>query len=76
MNRESAVLGMPTYTVFAGELAAVDGEAAAAGRLHDLRGPGTVPRFEKRPATEAPLPPEHADEILRVISSTVADVAA
>jgi predicted glycosyltransferase len=76
MTRESAVLGMPTYTVFAGRLAAVDGELLRLGRLQDLRAPGTTPRFEKRPATAAPLPPEHADEILRVISSTVADVAA
>ncbi len=75
MARESAILGMPTYTVFAGRLAAVDGELLRLGRLQDLRAPGTMPRLERRPATAAPFPPEHADEILRVISSTVADVA-
>jgi predicted glycosyltransferase len=48
MNRESAVLGTPTYTVFAGRLAAVDAELIRLGRLHDLRIPGAEPRFEKR----------------------------
>ena len=48
MNRESAVLGTPTYTVFAGRLAAVDAELVRLGRLHDLRAPGTQPRFEKK----------------------------
>ena len=37
MNRESALLGTPTYTVFAGELAAVDAELIRLGRLRDLR---------------------------------------
>lgn len=51
MNRESAVLGTPTYTVFAGRLAAVDAELMRIGRLHDLRAPGTRPAFEKRGST-------------------------
>jgi uncharacterized protein len=51
MNRESAILGTPTYTVFAGELAAVDAELIRQGRLHDLRRAGTVP-FEKKPAEQ------------------------
>ena len=50
MNRESAVLGTPTYTVFAGDLAAVDAELIRLGRMRDLRDPGVVPRFEKKPA--------------------------
>jgi predicted glycosyltransferase len=37
MNRESALLGTPTYTVFAGTLAAVDVELIRRGRLGDLR---------------------------------------
>jgi uncharacterized protein len=48
MNRESAVLGTPTYTVFAGKLAAVDAELMRLGRLHDLRDPGSHPRFVKK----------------------------
>jgi hypothetical protein len=53
MNRESAVLGTPTYSVFAGRLAAVDAELMRQGRLHDLRLPGTRPRFERKAAGAA-----------------------
>lgn len=49
MTRESAVLGTPTYTVFAGRLAAVDVELIRIGRLVDVRSPGTRVRFEKMP---------------------------
>ena len=37
MTRESALLGTPTYTVFAGKLASVDAKLIHDGRLHDLR---------------------------------------
>lgn len=47
MNREAPVLGRPTYTVFAGRLAAVDAELIRLGRMHDLRDPELLPRFEK-----------------------------
>jgi predicted glycosyltransferase len=49
MNRESALLATPTYTVFAGRLAAVDGELIRRGLLHDLRGDPVPPVFEKKP---------------------------
>lgn len=45
MNRESAILGTPTYTVFDGRLAAVDGELMRLGRLRDLRAPGATVAF-------------------------------
>jgi uncharacterized protein len=47
MTRESALLGTPTYTVFAGRLAAVDAELIRSGRLIDLRAPTSGVRFEK-----------------------------
>jgi uncharacterized protein len=56
MNRESALLGTPTYTVFGGRMGAVDAALMRVGRLRDLR--SGVPRFEKKrmngtgPATE------------------------
>jgi len=53
MNRESALLGRPTYTVFAGKLAAVDAALIEAGLLHDLREPGSTPGFEKMAPTPA-----------------------
>ena len=75
MTRESALLGVPTYTVFAGALAAVDAELVRRGCLHDLRTPGSEPRFEKRTPADTPVPVERAEEILRIVSATVADVA-
>jgi uncharacterized protein len=47
MTRESAILGTPTYTVFAGRLAAVDAELIRSGRLVDLRAPTSRVRFDK-----------------------------
>ena len=76
MTRESALLGTPTYTVFAGEFAAVDAELVRVGRLHDLRTPGTEPRFEKRRHPRTPVPVERAEAILGIVCRTVADVAA
>jgi predicted glycosyltransferase len=51
MNRESALLGTPTYTVFAGELAAVDTELIRRGLLYDLRNENAEPEFRKREAS-------------------------
>ena len=52
MNRESALLGTPTYSVFAGRLAAVDAALMREGRLRDAR-TGGLPPFEKKPAATA-----------------------
>ena len=76
MTRESALLGTPTYTVFAGAFAAVDAELVRLGRLHDLRAPGSEPRFEKRMPAATPVPLERAKETLGIVSAAVADVAA
>ena len=46
MTRESALLGTPTYTVFLGELAAVDAELIRLGKLVDLRA-GGLPELRK-----------------------------
>jgi uncharacterized protein len=73
MTRESAVLGTPTYTVFAGQLAAVDAELIRRGRLVDLRAPASRVRFEKMPAareTDA-----NAKPILDAIESALESVA-
>jgi predicted glycosyltransferase len=55
MNRESAILGTPTYTVFGGRLAAVDVELIRSGRLIDLRAPGREPRFERKASGREPI---------------------
>lgn len=55
MTRVSALLGTPTYTVFAGRLAAVDAALIREGRLIDARWPGVELRFEKRLAL-SPMP--------------------
>jgi uncharacterized protein len=67
MNRESALLGTPTYTVFAGPLAAVDRELIHTGRLRDLRDPGSEPVFEKKGEATAP-PQDLGDGLLRAVT--------
>jgi len=52
MTREAALLGTPTYTMFAGRLAAVDAELIRIGMLHDLRADGPDPEFVKKPARD------------------------
>lgn len=50
MNREGAVLGTPTFTMFAGELAAVDRELIRQGRMVDLRLVRDPPVWRKKEA--------------------------
>ncbi len=75
MNRESALLGTPTYTVFSGRLAAVDAELIRRGLLHDLRQPGVAPAFEKKRDGSRDVPVERREPILDAIASALADVA-
>ena len=42
MNRESALLGVPTYSIFTGRRAAIDEELARQGRLTFLESPDDV----------------------------------
>jgi hypothetical protein len=74
MNRESALLGTPTYTVFAGDLAAVDAQLMREGRLVDLRLPGGVPRFEKK-GTVGVGRTGHRSGLLDLVVKTVLEVA-
>lgn len=76
MNREAALLGTPTYTVFAGRLAAVDAELIRRGLLRDLRSPGTEVRLAKKPPGDRALARERSDRILEVVLDTVASAAA
>lgn len=55
MNRESALLGTPTYTVFGGRMAAADIELIRRGLLRDLRRPEAEVAFQKKAA--GPLVP-------------------
>ena len=73
MTRESAILGTPTYTVFAGRLGAVDAELIRSGRLVDLRAPPSGVRFDKMPMTRERY--AHAEPILSAIESALEAVA-
>jgi predicted glycosyltransferase len=64
MNREAALLGTPTYTMFAGHLAAVDAELMRRGLLHDLREATVELPREKKPARDVVAAGERADHIL------------
>jgi predicted glycosyltransferase len=67
MNRESALLGTPTYTMFAGKLAAVDAALIEQGLMFDLRRDGVEPVLEKK----RPHDPRHAGERARSIVERV-----
>jgi predicted glycosyltransferase len=71
MNREAALLGTPTYTVFAGRLAAVDGELIRRGLLHDLRREPVAPAFEKK-GERAPVEAAAEEPILATILAALA----
>ena len=75
MNRESALLGTPTYTAFAAQLAAVDSELMRLGLLRDLRDPGLEPALVKKPP--AGMTPERGDpaRILATIEEAVTGLA-
>lgn len=64
MNREAALLGTPTYTVFARRLAAVDVELMRRGLLRDLRQEGAHPIFAKKPVRDSTLASDRAEHIL------------
>jgi len=67
MNREAAVLGVPTWTTFAGELGAVDRELVQQGRMQVLNAADEVEitkRERSEPHFEA-VADEVTEEILR-----------
>ena len=70
MTREAAIIGTRTYTVFAGQLPAVDAELIRLGALHDLRD-GDPPQFEQV-GLRSPVP-VNAAPILEAIFSALAD---
>ena len=74
MNRESALLGTPTYTVFAARLGAVDAELIRRGLLRDLRDPNTNVAMEKKKPSVPRIPAERRRQILHVILTTLAAV--
>jgi uncharacterized protein len=75
MNREAALLGTPTYTMFAGRLAAVDAELIRLGLLHDLRNGGAELAFVKKPPPDLARTSERSDAILaRIREALVAAI--
>ena len=55
MTREAALLGVPTFSVFAGKTPAVDRALEVRGRLQHLTGPDQVAAVAKRPRDPEPL---------------------
>ena len=74
MNRESALLGTPTYTVFGGQLAAVDAALIEAGLLRDLRTDG-APLLQKRTERVTTISRDRRDAILDLIVSELTEIA-
>ncbi len=67
MNREAALLGTPTYTVFAGRVAAVDVELMRRGLLHDMRQGSLRVALEKKQPRDSEAGKARAEGILRRI---------
>jgi predicted glycosyltransferase len=74
MTRESALLGTPTYTVFAGRLAAVDEALIGQGRLFDARPRHVQLIFEKRRRAALPVT-SGAEIVLRTVIEAIRAVS-
>jgi predicted glycosyltransferase len=72
MNRESSLLGTPTYTVFAGRLAALDQHLIDTGRLVDLRAAGSTPAFTRRATPPTPVPEARRAAVLDAVLGSLA----
>jgi predicted glycosyltransferase len=74
MNRESALLGTPTYTVFAGELGAADAVLMERGLLRDLREGEGASIFQKK-SSSGSRPMGDSAAIMETVIGTIRDVA-
>jgi uncharacterized protein len=74
MNREGALLGVPTYTVFGGKLAAVDQELIRQGVLIDLRASGSPNFCKKRVRDEPAVPLERRRALLDAVVAALTEV--
>jgi predicted glycosyltransferase len=77
MNRESALIGTPTYTMFGGRLSAVDAALLEQGRMVDLRQSSEPPPLVKkdRLPRSAGVGPERGRAILGIVAQTVTELA-
>ena len=71
MNREAALLGTPTYTVFAERLPAVDLELIRRGLLHDLTREHGQPAFVKKAGRTSSAAAGNGERILDRILETL-----
>ena len=74
MTREAALLGVPTYTVFAGQLAAVDAQLIRAGLIRDIRHSPTLPSLTKKPPRDSAASRRRRDSILQKITDNVKEM--
>jgi uncharacterized protein len=70
MNREAVALGVPVYTIFSGRMGAVDGRLIAAGRLRELRDPGSL-ELRKREAEPGPADPRDPSPLVDGVIAAV-----
>ena len=75
MSRESALLGTPTYTVFAGRLGAADAALIERGLLRYLRGDRQPPAFVKKPTGSVMIPRDRREPLIDVISGALLEAA-
>lgn len=68
MNREAVALGTPVYTIFSGEMGAVDERLIAEGRLRPLSDPAQI-KLEKRQVKAGPVHPRDPDLLVDAVLS-------
>jgi hypothetical protein len=83
MAREAAYLGVPSYSIFQGDVGAVDRHLESLGRLEFLTGPEDFGRLRLEPkpspvplAAGRAVPDQVVDELTRRVQVTSRDGAA
>lgn len=74
MNREAAALGTPVYTIFSGELGAVDAELIEKGLLRPLHDPSEL-RLERRGSEPGVLHPRDPQALADAVLSAAGTIA-
>ena len=69
MNREAVALGTPVYTIFSGEMGAVDAKLIAAGKLLQLSDPAGLKLHRRRTKPRVQNPRDPSPLVEAVLSA-------
>jgi predicted glycosyltransferase len=69
MNREAVALGTPVYTIFSGEMGAVDEKLITAGKLRELSSAADLKLHKRRSKSRVQNPRDPAPLVEAVLSA-------